>query len=315
MPTAVVIGARRTRQGIGEFVTRWLHAGGAEIRGIVGTEPSTLDEALTNLKTQYGIEAHGYVSLDVALEEERPDIVAICSPYRFHRAQLASVAAFGCDCLCEKPMWWGDSADRLAATEAIVDSFATKGKILSLVTQWPFTLPCFYELYPEQKDRPVESFEMLLSPMTKGPKMLLDSVSHPISLLQELVGPGIIEEPQATYAPGSKRDDMTLSFQYRHATGTLLAKCRFATHPEPPRPAGYGINGCYAERRIDPEGYRIYFSSGEREVFVEDPVKRLAEDFLRRVETRQPVDRRCLLESITHLDTLHQAGIGATSYG
>ncbi len=310
MSSAIVIGARRARQGIGEFVTRWLHEAGAEIRAIVGTEPETTDRAQAELAARYGIKTRGYVSLDVALEEEKPDIVAICSPIAAHRGQLDRVAEAGAHCLCEKPLWWGDSTDRAIETASIVDSFASRGRLLGTITQWPYTLPAFDRLWPDARRGPIERFEMRLSPITRGPRMLLDSLSHPISLIQALVGPGEIEEPRAWFA-SDERSDMELRFRYRHATGSTDLHCRFTTCPEPPRPASYSINGYTADRDVELPDYRILFRDGDRKVPVEDPVRLLVTDFLGRVERSEAPNRSELVDGIRHLETLLAAGMAA----
>lgn len=312
MLNVVVIGARRARQGIGEFVTRWLHDAGASIAGIVGTEPETISETQENLASRYGIRCRGYVCLDVALETERPDVVAICSPIRFHREQLLKCAEAGVHCLCEKPLWWGDAEDRRAETEAIVDAFRGNDRILQTITQWPFTLPAFDEVWPGVRAEPLETFEMRLSPITRGPRMLVDSVSHPISLLQGLVGVGFVEGAEARYIEG-ERGDLEIEFDYRHARGLARATCRFKTCAEPPRPASYAINGRKVEREIDLPAYEIYFSGNGKRVPVEDPVKCLVGDFLGRVERNQAPDRRELIESIVNLEALHVAGSAAST--
>jgi len=310
MRSAVVIGARRARQGIGEFVTRWLHDAGAEIRGIVGTEPETTDRAQADLARRYGIRTRGYVSLDVALDEEKPDIVAICSPIPTHRSQLERAAEAGVHCLCEKPLWWGDATDRAAETEALVESFASRGRLLATITQWPFTLPAFDRLWPDARRGPVERFSMRLSPISRGPRMLLDSLSHPISLLQAVAGPGEIEDPVGRFAT-DERSDIELRFRYRHATGSIDAACRFVTCANPPRPASYAIDGHEAVREVEMPDYRIRFRAGDRTVAVDDPVKLLVTDFLARVERGEAPDRRTLVDGIRHLETLHAAGAAA----
>lgn len=312
MPRVIVIGARRSRQGIGEFVARWFHEAGAEVCAIIGTEPETISEAQETLEERYGIDCRGYVSLDVALDEEDADIVAICSPIAAHHEQLLRVSAAGLDCLCEKPLWWGESSDRQTETEEMIDSFRTKNKILGLLTQWPFTLPAFDAAHPGVREQRIERFDMLMSPMTRGPRMLIDSLSHPISMLQALLGAGFIENAQASYGP-SGRDDLTLEFEYRHAVGTARSTVHLHTCVKPPRPASFAINGHEVKREIDLPGYEIYFSTGERRVPVEDPVKLLVADFLRRVDRRDSPDRRLLIESVVNLEVLHAAGIAASS--
>ena len=49
MLSVLVIGARRRRQGIGEFVARSFAGAGAEVRGIVGTTPQSVEETRAHL--------------------------------------------------------------------------------------------------------------------------------------------------------------------------------------------------------------------------------------------------------------------------
>ena len=61
---AAVVGARRVRQGTGEYVARELARRGVDVVAIVGTRPDSVAEAATNLRERHGIEARGYTSLD-----------------------------------------------------------------------------------------------------------------------------------------------------------------------------------------------------------------------------------------------------------
>ena len=172
-PRGIVIGARRHRQGIGEFVARWLAAAGADICGVVGTSRNSAAIACDNLQDLPG-QRLGYSSLEEALQAEQPDFVAICSPYQFHEEQLQTVAAADCHCLCEKPLWWTSPAPDPQRTEQLVQAFAARKKLLSTITQWPYTLPAFARLYPDLQGEPIESFSMHLSPISQGPEMVLD---------------------------------------------------------------------------------------------------------------------------------------------
>ena len=80
MLKAVVIGARRARQGIGEFVAAALHREGVRVSGVVGTGNATANEAKKTLHEKYEMSCAGYASLSDALRREKPDLVAICSP-------------------------------------------------------------------------------------------------------------------------------------------------------------------------------------------------------------------------------------------
>jgi hypothetical protein len=282
MKRAIVVGAKRRRQGVGEFTARYLNDAGVEIAGIVGTSEDTVAEAQRTLD-EYGIRSRGYTSLESALAKERPDIVAICSPYTVHRSQLDMVARAGAHCLCEKPLWWdGNVGNVRAVTEALVDEFAKRSLLLDQITQWPFTLNAFEALHGNTAKESLRTFEMILSPVCHGEAMIPDAVPHVWSLLYALAGNGEVQDTAASYPDGSDQN-MLLQFRYRHTAGDAAVSCRFVTTPERPRPAAYAINGKWIHRRIQLPEYEMHFECDGRTVRPEDPLKLLVRDFVCRV--------------------------------
>lgn len=311
MCKVVVIGARRHRQGIGEFIAQACALAGAEVCGVVGTREDSVRLARESLYERYGIQCGGYLSVEEALDREKPDVVAVCSPIAFHREHLELAAAAGVHCLCEKPLWWGEAADRTEVTAGIVDAFSRRGRHLGLMTQWPHTLEAFFRVHPGLKGKAVRRFEMLLSPITIGASMVLDSVSHPLSLLEALTGSGGVESPEAVFVDGDP-GNLRLEFTYAHAGGAVEARCRFITTAEPPRPAGYAVNGLGVERRIEVPSYEITFESAGRSVEVEDPVEVRVRDFLEEVRAGAAPDRESLIQGMRGLEVL-MAAAGAAA--
>ena len=312
MARVIVIGARRRRQGVGEFLAQAFSGAGADVCAVVGTSPETAALAQTQLRERHGIRCTAYSSVETALRSENPDIVAICSPFEVHYEQLQAVQRAGAHCLCEKPLWWGESGDRIAATESIVDGFAAQNRYLALVTQWPYTLPAFYRIYPEQENRPVASFHMRLSPTRAGLNMVLDSVPHLISMLRHLLGYGTIATVRARF-PGSGESRLELDFEYRHDAGSTGVRFEASVCVDPPRPASYAINGLRVERRIALPQYRTSFVGPNRQVEVQDPLTLLAVDYLNKVQTRRATDRRGLIESIAALEVLYASASAAAT--
>lgn len=307
----VVVGARCRRQGIGEYVGRYFAEAGAELCAVVGTSDRTVDEARRALRERCGVACRGYTSLDDALEREQPGIVAICSPYCFHREQLEIAARAGVHCLCEKPFWWEEeAADRGAETTRLVDLFVEAELYLALVTQWPYTLPAFYRLHPQAAGQTVDTFRMRLSPLSSGVEMVIDAAPHVLSMLQRLVGRGRIRAPRAEYR-GAERADLRLIFDYHHAAGTTAVSCVFRRCEERPRPASYAINDTEAWRRVDLPSYNMFFEAEGRKTRLEDPLGLLVQDFLAKVHAAAPTAREELIESITCLETLEQAAAQA----
>lgn len=314
MLTAVVVGARRARQGIGEFVARFLHQEGVAVRAVVGTREETVTQAQKALYEKHEMSCAGYTSLEEALEQVRPDLVAICSPIEAHVAHLEAAAAAGVHCLAEKPLWWGESNDRDAVTRDLVSAFVRRDRVLGQVTQWPFTLDGFFRVHPQLAGVPVKRFEMRLSPTVRGTRMVLDSASHPLSMLYALVGAGEVESPRAQFSD-AERSRVTLEFSYVHSTGAVEVVCRLAMRLNPPRPAAYAINGHAVDRGIEFPHYRLFFEGGGRRVAIEDPLELLVRDFVKRVRSGSPLDAEEVILGMRGLERLMTAAEAATRDG
>ena len=310
MATVLVIGARRRRQGTGEFLAHAFALAGAEVGAIVGTSTETAGQAQAQLREHHGIRCAAYTSVVEALERESPDIVAICSPHEVHYEQLQAVWQAGAHCLCEKPLWWGQADDRCAATEQLVDGFIARGRLLALVTQWPYTLPAFYRVFPDLQGQPVNDFRMTLSPIRSGLDMILDSAPHPLSMLRQLLGYGTVASPRARFF-GADHHKLELDFEYRHGAGTTAVYFTTSVCREPPRPASYAINGARIEREIALPEYRMEFVGDGRRVAIEDPVRLLVTDFLDKVNTRCAADRQALIDGVAGLEILFNCAADA----
>ncbi len=138
------------------------------------------------LEAEQGIHCEGYTDLRRAMEIEKPDVVALCSPYRFHAEQLMAIAEANCNCLVEKPLAW--PADD-SAVFSILQAFESRGLLLEMVAQWPQTLLGFTEIHGPIPET-ISHFAMRLSPISIGRDMVPDSAPHFISMLQALLGPG-----------------------------------------------------------------------------------------------------------------------------
>ena len=316
MPRVVVIGARRRRQGIGPFVARSFHSEGAELVGVVGTTDVSAREAAREL-ADCGAHPRPYGDLETALVQEEPDIVAICSPYAAHARQLKTVAKHSCHCLCEKPLHWSaEPTDTLPApprgddTAALVDTFVSRGRYLASLTQWPHTLPFFWELYPEVRSEPVREFSMLMGPIRVGPAMVLDAAPHPLSMLQSLLGRGVISDVRAEYLH-DRQPELCLDFSYEHPAGVTAVSCRFRQCETAPRPASYSINGREVVRSIQMPSYKLEFRGAGRTIPLEDPLILLVREFLHNVANGAPVERQHLLDAVEALEPLLDAAVRA----
>lgn len=294
-------------------------AAGVEVCAIVGRTSESLGLAQAQLRERYGIEARGYTSLPELLEAESVDLVAICSPREAHLEQVRAALAAGCHVFCEKPfLWWegleSDPAGETALREVLdplLAEFAERKLQLCLNTQWPFTLPGFDLLHPDARANPLRSFEMHLGPTRVGHEALVDSGSHPLSMLYALAGASCdgLENARVRFST-AERAAMTCTFEYQPPTSgaeRVKVEVRLAQHPEPPRPAGYAINGFAVNRRIQLPDYSLSFEAQGRTQSLPDPLSAAVADFLVRIRTAAPLESKPVLAGALHLHRLVQA--------
>jgi predicted dehydrogenase len=308
-----VVGARRSRQGTGEFIARAFAKNGWKVESIVGTSEASCEEARRGLKERHGLDVRAYLSLDDLLAKEKPYAVAIASPAQAHQHHLLQALNAGCHVFCEKPLFWSDAlVDDDAVSESFARDYATifvdlaerQNRVLALNTQWPETLDAFRELHPHALDRPLESLEMWLSPIVTGRAAVVDSAPHLLSLLHAVAGEGVIGDvgPAVARTP----DALDLPFTYVHAKGNARVVLHVKQCPEPPRPAAYAINGFSVDRVIEP-GYKQFFVADDRKVLVPDPLDRCVARFMKTVESAGKTDRFGIVEGMAQLARLVSA--------
>lgn len=286
-PRVAIVGVRRVRTGLGRYFARHLVARGASVPAFLGTRPQSIAAAREILSTD-GIEASGFTDLDELLAAVPVDALAIASPHESHLPWLERALAAGLHVICEKPLVWGveDAAGNAAR---IVREFHAKGLVLHENCPWPMTLPAFDALHPGARQGGVRDFAMWLSPYEPGAGMLLDSISHPLSLLQALTG---ADDASVEGLSFSTRDPAAarLEARFRFVTGKtrVSAIVRLQAVPEQPRPAGYAVNGFPAERHVRMQDYTLSFADGGRVVPVPDPMAEVVGRFVEAVSSGEP---------------------------
>ncbi|HRV83129.1 MAG TPA: Gfo/Idh/MocA family oxidoreductase, partial [Planctomycetota bacterium] len=270
-PRIALVGARRARQGLGPFVARFLEAAGADVVGFLGTGPASLPATGEALASVLGHSVAGFHGLDALLAETTPDALAILCPPEHHREYLEAACERGLHVLCEKPLVM-QGRDAWGAVPGLLERFEQRGLLLAENCQWPWVLPAFWSLFPEGSAEPIERFAMGLSPTGVGVQMAIDSLSHPLSLLQALLpGPARVEairvQGQAPSGP------QTVEFAWERPQGSVACRVELVDSPERPRPAWIEINGRRADRRIREHDYALFFEGGDGLVPVPDPLR------------------------------------------
>lgn len=284
----MVVGARRTRHGVGPWLTRHLAAAGAEIAAVVGTRLATAIQAADDLAR---VLPHRPVPLAHSDDVERlPGIdgLVIAAPHEAHDAWLAWAARRGVHVLCEKPLVWGQS-DAVTRAGAYARRFEQRGLTLRVNAQWPLALPAFQALHPHAVLAQATSLRLRMAPPSRGLAMLPDALPHVLSLLYALAPhprPRLEAVEGAWSDPEGRR--LELSFRYVAGERVLATQAGLVEGGPPPRPFTLVIDACSAERAVDPATYAMRLVDGARSVPLPDPMAALCADFVERLRSGAP---------------------------
>lgn len=294
-----LVGPRRLRQGLGPYLATFFERAGAHVTAVGGRRREALAETTADLGARLGHPVRGYLGAAalVAGEAARgtpPDILVIASPIEAHEEALEAALAGGCHAFCDKPTIW-DGPGSAARAAALFARFRARGLHVGVNVQWPETLRSFHALWPDVDVAAASLFRMTMGPSSIGWPMILDTLHHPISLLQaarpDPMG-GRLAKPSIESWPKEESDGATmrLGFHWHAAGRPTRVELTFVRSAAPPRRAGYGFDHAWVEREIRDPGYRFFFRRPDgREAAVPDPTPARVERFLRDLGRRRPV--------------------------
>lgn len=293
-PKIGILGAGRTRQGLGPFLARWLEKAGATVNGVAGREFTRAQATAVEISKQLGHSVAAYENAEHLAANV--DALVVACPVEGHLAGLDAALEAGVPCLCEKPFVAAAQTDEALQRLA---GFRERGLLLVENCQWPFTVPALHELHPELRDQPVRSLAMRLSPAAPGRVMIEDSLSHVLSLLQALVPLPADSQLAAVVEsdPAPTAEQNVVRFEVTGGTENVAVALHLQCCPQQPRPAWYEVNGARIDRRLG-SNYEISFAANDgRVVNVEDPLARLVYGFIANLK-RTPVARTYAFDSI-----------------
>ena len=236
----------------------------------------------------------------------RPTLVIVATPSNTHASFLNMFLTSKTHVLVEKPVAWTGAPTDDAAEFA--RAFHEAGLHLAVHAQWPYTLPTYRALHPSVDPASASTFEMRLAPRAGGLQGVVDSLSHPLSLLA-----AVRPDDQASLAdiqvsaPSTTRTDVR--FRYEAAGQGIAAHVRLEPVEAAPRPAAYAFDGVFAHRVIDMPSYAMALQDeGDQRIPLPDPSRLLVGSLLDRVATGPPdaVDP-ALVPGMRHLGAIWQA--------
>lgn len=283
-----LIGARRVGQGLGPFLARFIIEAGQELVAVAGTSEATAREASEALAAELGVRPDVAWS-PAGLAAHALDAVVIASPHDTHAAWLSFALDRGLHVLCEKPLvWHTHEATAPAAGAHWAQAFLTRGLVLRVNAQWPWTLASFHDLHPDAPRVPARFF-MQMPPRSAGVAMLVDSLSHPLSMLGRFdPDPGARIEELVFHEGGPTAQRWRLTFLYATASRRIEAEIVLDAAPDDTRATTYALDGRRAVRTVDPATYAMTLSDGDRRIPLPDPTPRLVRSFFEDVARGPP---------------------------
>jgi len=279
-PNVSIIGAGRTRNGIGEYVGKYFHEHGAKVSSVLATTEKTSLRASSALR-KYGIEAHPYTNFDEMVRGEKPDAVVIASPSSTHYEYLLKCLDLGLHIFCEKPFIWDGGGDTRKRVEDFFEKAREKKLTIAMNSQWPFSIEAYEAISGKIMIQNSNTFFIGMSPPFPGREMIPESVPHALSLLYALLGVG--EMGGLSFEPNGERE-LNIKFSYLFDTRSCDVFIRLTFQEAPPRDFSFGLNGKIVFRSLDLENYGIYFHYGNTKLRIVDPVELSVNNFLEALE-------------------------------
>jgi len=277
-----IIGAGRTRNGIGEYIGKYFRQHGAEVTSVLGTTEGTSLQATSALR-KYGIDAHAYTDFDAMVRTEKPDVVVIASPSSTHYDYLLRCLDRGLHVFCEKPFIWDDRPDFRKRVEDIFEKARKKQLTIAMNSQWPFSIDDYEEICGKIRMEENILFFVRLSPFSPGRVMIAESVPHSLSILYCRLGAGKIEKANFEW---DREGQMSLRFTYLFESRACDVLIKLVHQETPPRDFSFGFNEKIVSRSLDLNHYEIFFNFGKSKLKIKDPLERSVINFMEAVENR-----------------------------
>ena len=280
MIRVLIVGAGRSRNGIGEYIAKYFHKNKAQVVAVLGTTQETSLRAASALE-KYGIASTPYSDFDEMVDRESPDVLVIASPASTHYDYLARGLESGLHVFCEKPFIWGVAGPLEKAVSHVLNRAREKQLTLAMNSQLPFTLNDYEKLCGKMERRESNRFYAAMSPFASGAEMIPDTMPHVLSLLYAVFGEGRVKNVR--FESTTPRD-LKIEFQYAGSSGICETRVELASHERQPRPFRFGWNGKIVNRSLDLANYDIYFDHEGQRLKIQDPLEASVVNFIEAVE-------------------------------
>jgi hypothetical protein len=281
-----VVGAGRTRGGLGPFLSQYLEAEGFVVTSVCGR---SVERAAANAETIGQLLGHPVISFPspAALCASGVSAVVIAAPAEHHVEALRAAAEAGLPTLCEKPLVHESHGKEGAE---LIEVYSRKRLPLLENCQWPYVLPAFFKLHGTVQPKREMSVDLGLGAPRPGRESIQNAISHLLALIQAVSGidgHAVVNEVHFD-DPLYERTRNVLGFVLHSQTSRVRGKLHLELCVNSPRPAWLAIDGQRMDRQIG-EDYSMIFSVNGTRVASPDPVRLLVKHFSALVRDRNPV--------------------------
>ena len=273
-----IIGARKKRSGIGEYIGKYFHRNGATITSVLGTAEKTARDASYGLR-KYGIDATPYTDFYWMVESEKPDTAVIASPPSTHYEYLVKCVDLGLNIFCEKPFVWQETDDIRGIVEHLFEKAEKKNVAVAMNSQWPFSIRYYEEMCAPIDIEKTNKFSITMSPLSRGREMIPESLPHALSMLYSVFGDGEIVDLLFQ----CHQEKMVVKFRYQSEKNDCDVSINLARKAQQPRDFCFGFNDRIVHRILDLVNYDIYFGYEDKKIKIIDPLELSVRDFIEAV--------------------------------
>ena len=278
-----LIGSRRKRSGIGQYIAHYFHQNGASVTAVLGTTEKSASIAAAELE-HYGIDATPYTDFTTMAENTVFDTVVIASPTSTHYAYLIQSLKAGAHIFCEKPFVFSEENDIEKMLKGIFSHADAENLTVGMNSQWPFSLPFYEELCGSIDPGKIDRFFIRLSPICTGREMILESVPHALSILYCICGSGTLGNIAVEHP---HEEHLTIHADYRTQNTRLTVEIELIRNEFPPRELAFGFNDMLVRRTLHLDTYDIFFNYANRTRKIVDPLDLSVQDFMASVRDRR----------------------------
>lgn len=309
-----MLGAGRARNGLGPFLIRFLEEAGVRVVAIAGRDLGRTQELAEVLARRHGHAVAACPDPRSLAQVPGLDAYVVAAPIPAHRAGLEAALAAGLPVLAEKPLLAPEEHDLVPD---LLDRFAARRLLLVENCPWPEVLAELAPRWPEAFAPPLRRLELRLSPTQAGREMLVDSLSHLLSLLQALVpvDAGTAIRDLRWSGRGAASEAMDLEFVAERPFAAVVLRLLLRRVPEQPRPAWLEVNGVRLDRTVALPDYAMSFAGAGRSLRVGDPLRALVYGFARSVREDAHERTRRESDAIRQRARLYQAIVRAHDQG